>query len=74
MITGLQHEPDKFIEFIDEQAEIIVNVSTEYTTQSVESVNTIYGRVSPKKSIYNQIRGRIASGIIRQNSLEDAFF
>lgn len=69
-LTGLMHEPiaDKFIALIDEQANIIMNVSSHYTTHPVESLNATFGRVAPKKSNCNRIRGRIASGIIRQNA------
>lgn len=70
LLTGLMHEPiaNIFIAFIDEQADIIMNVSSQYTTQPVESLNATFGRVAPKKSNCNRIRGRIASGIIRQNA------
>lgn len=49
-------------------------MGTTASRQLLESVNATYGRVSPKKSNCNRIRGRIASGIIRQNSPEDAPF
>lgn len=60
-LTEILHEPivDKFIKFIDEQADIIMNVSTEYTTQSVESLNTTYGRVAPKKLIAKEFEERL---------------
>lgn len=36
-----------------------MNVSTEYTTQSVESLNTTYGRVAPKKLIAKEFEERL---------------
>ena len=70
--TGVLNDPiaQIFIDFVNEQAKILRNVSTEYSTQAVESLNASYGRHAPKKFNCNRIRRRRASAVILQNDPE----
>lgn len=73
-LPGIENDElaDILEDFVDEQAVILARISNKYTTQSVESLNALYGKCAPKKTNWNRIDGRIAAAVIRQNDPENA--
>lgn len=68
--VGFENPPlvELLEKFVYEQVEILQNTSKELDSQLYQSLN------APKKSCWNRIDGRIASGVIRQNKPLNAPF
>ena len=68
-LAGIEHPilVDILQKFVDDQIDILTKTSNQFHTQNVESVNSTYARLAPKRVGWNRIKGRIASGVILQN-------